>query len=73
MDIADQAADAEAIERDSLLYQALKAAKAPLAPKGACHFCEAPVGPSLRFCDGDCREGWDREARAKKRNGSAED
>ncbi len=37
---------------------------------GQCLSCDAPVGPAQRFCDGHCREDWERAERARARNGA---
>lgn len=33
---------------------------------GHCLFCEEVVDTPKRWCDGDCRDGWERERRRKK-------
>jgi len=60
-DIADRAADH--IERESA---GLLAKRKPVGPAacGACHFCGEEVRGEARFCDADCRDGYEREQRA---------
>ena len=37
----------------------------PAGPEanGECHHCGSPVAPGLRWCDRECRDGWQREQR----------
>ena len=66
-DICDRAADEEERERaECLRKQTLKAAQME-QPCGFCFNCDAHVGVGKRFCDGDCRDDFERRARAKKR------
>lgn len=39
-----------------------------LTPRGSCHYCEAPLVSTV-FCDQDCRDDWEAEQAARKRNG----
>lgn len=41
----------------------------PLQPKGACHNCDFKLEAEHLFCDADCRDDWEREQAAKRRNG----
>ena len=72
-DIADKAADVEQLERDSSLYLAQKRATNRLEPRGACYFCDDKVGPQNLFCDVSCTHLWEREQKARIRNGSSMD
>lgn len=40
-----------------------------LPPKGACWFCEEPLGSAQKFCDGDCASDYEREQSAIRRAG----
>lgn len=41
----------------------------PLQAKGACYNCDSKLAPENLFCDADCRDDWEREQAAKRRNG----
>lgn len=73
MDMFDQAQDLEMLQRNA----SIEAARKPLANgpayTGFCHYCEDPATLPRRFCDGECREGWEAEQAARKRNGYTED
>lgn len=60
MDEIDQANDQ--VERS--LAQSMRSRR-PVGPTadGLCHHCGEPVAPALRWCDVECREGWERELR----------
>lgn len=36
------------------------------APTGTCHHCDKPVAEGRRWCDSDCRDGWQREQRRSR-------
>lgn len=64
-------------ERD-LQYQAdceferrYQAAKAGVAYTGTCHYCGDITGGGRRFCDAECRDGWQHEQQLKKMRGVA--
>lgn len=40
-----------------------------LVPHGACHYCDEPLAPALRFCNIDCRDDYEKEVAAKTRAG----
>lgn len=66
MDIFDQATEREEQERE----RAIAAARAPvhvLPFTGVCHNCDAPLAPSMRFCDAFCCEDFERRERFKGR------
>jgi hypothetical protein len=64
--VADFADDAEAVEQ-MLRDTAIAKRKEPGPPAcGACYYCSAGVSPGLRFCDNECRDEWEREARIRK-------
>ena len=63
MDIYDQATEREERDRE----QAIAAARKPtmVVPfTGFCHNCDAPLAPSMRFCDAMCCEDYERRQRA---------
>jgi hypothetical protein len=35
------------------------------APSGKCHYCDEQVDPTARFCNHECRDGWEREQRRR--------
>ena len=60
-DIVDVTNDREEVN----LAHAVKASRKPTGPlpNGRCHFCDEIVNDEQRFCDTDCRDGWEREQR----------
>jgi len=68
MDICDQAAEREELDRSLALRQ--HAGHLPDLPAtGSCHYCTASVPPGARFCDRDCLQDWEREQDARRRGG----
>ena len=68
MDDIDRAQAQEEMARDIAIRAA--AAGAPVLPAtGACHWCDALLPAGARFCDVDCRDGWQREQDASQRGG----
>ena len=68
-DFADDASEQEEMERElSIAFHRKKTHG--LLPVGSCHFCNSQVASTLLFCDGDCRDDWEREQQARIRNGS---
>ena len=69
--MADEIDNAQA---DELFHreQQIRAAvgKPSLPAVGSCYFCFECVAPGLRFCDPDCRDGWEEEENARTRNGN---
>lgn len=41
----------------------------PVKATGACLFCGEPLPGDQRFCDAECRDGWQAEQAARARNG----
>ena len=62
-DIVDQAQDQNP---DALATSQRRPAGPPFT--GQCHYCEADVPHPRRFCDEDCRDGWQAEQDAAQRN-----
>jgi len=69
LDLADQAEAAEQRFRDA----ALSVRKPTLVPCGRCHYCDAELPTGKLFCRADpdvsCRDDWQDEQDARKRNG----
>jgi hypothetical protein len=65
MDEADRAQNLEEQERE----RALLLRKPQLQAIGYCHFCSEDVPHGKLFCDAACRDCWQEEQDAKKRNG----
>jgi hypothetical protein len=53
-------------EVDRSLAEALRKRR-PAGPvaKGRCHYCDEPVEGDQRWCDIECREGWETLTRRK--------
>lgn len=68
MDIIDQAAEREQMDRDLALAAARNHAPA-LVPCGVCFNCEASVPAGADFCDSDCRDDYERRKAAEVRRG----
>ena len=68
MDEAD-AADATVEQH---LKRALARRHASLPAIGQCYSCAEPVEGSLRFCDKDCLDDYERAERARRMNGRVE-
>ena len=64
-DAIDQGCQREQEDRDRAL--AAQAAKRAMPFTGACYNCEAVIDRGC-FCDGDCRDDFERRVRAKKLN-----
>jgi putative NADPH-quinone reductase len=65
-DIFDQATEREEQERE----RAIAAARKPVSVlpfTGCCHNCGAHVAPSMRFCNAECCEDFERRAKARAR------
>jgi hypothetical protein len=70
-DLTDKASDYEEQARDAAISVARVAAqRARLPSVGQCHHCGAEVGPQARFCDAECRDGYEFEQRMRKLTGS---
>lgn len=64
-DPIDQACQREEEDRERALKA--QAAKPRMQPCGACYNCDAVVDGRC-FCDGDCRDDYERRERAKQLN-----
>lgn len=68
MDFSDHATLQEEWMRELALKRAANHAPA-LPAVGACHWCDASVPDGHRFCDCDCRDMFDKQARLDAING----
>jgi hypothetical protein len=70
MDDSDRATAREEQERGLALAAALRRAPA-LHATGHCLYCGADgLAPGLRFCDAECRDGFDARLRQVRQSGS---
>ena len=63
-DIFDRATEREEQERE----RAIAAARKPVSVvpfTGFCHNCQAPLVPSIRFCDQECCEDFEKRRSAE--------
>lgn len=68
MDIIDQAQIRE-MNDTALSVEAARTAKSDAAATGYCLWCgpEVPLPDGKRWCDGDCRDDWQRDQNMKRR------
>lgn len=60
--MADEA-DRAAQEEEMLLAEAIKARRpAGPVPTGRCLWCDEIVGDTMRWCNAECRDQWERSA-----------
>lgn len=64
-DDIDRACEREIQDRERALQA--QAAKPVMQPCGSCYNCDVAVSGRC-FCDGDCRDDYERRTRAKKLN-----
>lgn len=67
MDDLDRASELEQKQRDAALARARHGARLPYT--GHCHWCGDITGGGRRFCDVDCRDGYEAARAARLRNG----
>lgn len=58
----------ETAERYRSAALANRASDGPV-PCGYCHYCGEPLPADQRWCDTDCRDGWQAEQDAAERRG----
>jgi hypothetical protein len=63
----DRASELEEMHREMAIKNAR--VKAQLPDIGQCYYCAEYTPPGRRFCDSECRDGYEAEMAAKKRNG----
>ena len=68
MDFSDHATRQEELMRELALRKATNHAPALMAT-GECHWCSGSLPPGHRFCDKDCRDMFDKQARLDAING----
>ena len=65
-DQLDNASDIEMAEREYMIKKASTGVK--VQPTGHCLYCNAELPNDQRWCDQWCREDWQLEQDARKRN-----
>ena len=45
-----------------------EARRRQLIPLGTCYYCESPLRNGMLFCDAECRNDWEEEQAAHRRN-----
>lgn len=69
-DESDRASALEEMERESALAKVRSSMGRSLKPVGRCYFCDDDgVASGKLFCDNECRDMWQREQDARRRNG----
>ena len=70
MDDIDRAQERDAQYQDDCNRERqYQASRQGLPYTGHCHYCGEITGGGRRFCDADCRDEYDREARQRRING----
>lgn len=65
-DQLDNASDIETAEREHMIQKARSSTK--VQATGHCLYCNAELPNNKRFCDEWCRDDWQLEQDARKRN-----
>lgn len=68
MDEIDRAQARDEQDREAAVAAARRS-RPGLAYTGCCHWCGDITGGGRRFCDADCRDDYDRAARARAMRG----
>lgn len=63
----DRASELEEIHRDLAVKNARSVNMMP--DIGQCYYCSEYTPPGQRFCDVECRDGFEAELKSKRRNG----
>ena len=63
MDIADQAEQQEAMQREVSIKAARENAGTKLQHTGECHYCTEEIEPPKLFCDGNCAKRYELKKR----------
>lgn len=63
----DRASELETMQRELAIKKASSVNKMP--DIGQCYYCSEYTPPGHRFCDSECRDGFEAEMAAKRRNG----
>ena len=61
--------DMAAAQEEAYRAAALNRRHASLPAVGQCYSCGEPLEGSLRFCDIDCRQDWERAEKSRRRGG----
>jgi len=69
MDDADRAEERIEQVLEDALAEVRRAQERGIKAVGVCLFCGEPLPDHMRFCDADCRDGWEFEARMQRMNG----
>ena len=64
--------DIASVQEEAYRAAALNRRHASLPSVGQCYSCGAPVEGSLRFCNADCRDDWEKDEAARRRGGRLE-
>ena len=63
----DKASELEEYQREMAIKRSRVTQSMP--DIGVCYYCNEYTPPGIRFCDSECRDGFEAELAAKKRNG----
>lgn len=63
----DRASDLEEAEREMAIKNIRSQSQLP--DVGSCYYCSEFTPPGRRFCDSECRDGYEAEVEARRRNG----
>ncbi len=69
MDDADRAGPRIDQAMEDALADVRRAQEHGIKAVGLCLYCGETLPPGRRFCDADCRDGFDYEARLKRQQG----
>lgn len=69
MDDADRAEQRIEEVMDDALAAVRRAQEHRVTAIGVCLYCGEPLPSPMRFCDADCRDGFDHEQRLKRMQG----
>jgi hypothetical protein len=64
--------DVASVQEEAYRAAALNRRQASLPAIGQCYSCAEPVEGSLRFCDRECLDDYERAERARRMNGRME-
>lgn len=69
-DQIDRANELADLEREMRVAAIRANAKPQATATGRCLFCDEILDDERRWCDADCRDGWEKEAAARRRHGA---
>ena len=70
MDEVDRANNEGQAYIDERIRQAQRAAATRLKPMMRCYYCNSELNSHMLFCDSECREDYEIEQKARRRNGT---